>query len=156
MHSKDFCVSLVGFGLVLGLATAAHAGAPPVTCPYAIEVNAVRGGSPSIKGGSKNITAKARIAKGTAASGTSQPGTTATVDAICVSGACTPGANLGSASAGGITLVVGKGGQGPKLAVPVACSPGDVVDFVATFTGTAVSNAATCTGVGVSKSKTCQ
>ena len=151
MRMQRLFVSLIGFGMVLGIASLAQAGPPPPVCSYIVEVNAVRGGSPSIKGGSKNITAKARIQK-PAPGGTTQPGTSLIVDAIRVSDS----ANLGSNSAGGITLVVGKGGQGAKLAIPVACNPGDQVNFVATFTGTDTSNGATCVGVGISKTKTCQ
>ena len=154
MGIKQVLGALVGLGGVFALAVGAQA--QPV-CSYAVEVNAVRGGSPAVKGGVKSITAKARIANGTAPGGTTQTGTTFTIDAICISGACTPGANLGSASGGPVTLLVGRGGRGGKIDVPTACGPGDRVNYVATFTGLdGTGNGATCTGVGSSRNKTCQ
>ena len=138
----------LAFVLTIGYGVTAEA----QTCPYTVEVNAVRAGSPTIQAGAKTVTAKARIVKGTAPANTTQPSTDLMIEAFRVSDSMF----LGDAFAFGITLEVGKGGQGAKLSVPVACVPGDEVFFTATFVGTATANGATCVGVGVSRIKTCQ
>ena len=47
-------------------------------------------------------------------------------------------------SAGTVTLVIGKGGQGDKLTMSVnACGSGSI-DFFATFTGTSSTNGTIC------------
>jgi hypothetical protein len=126
------------FGCTLGAliavgfaASQANAGAEPPVCDFVIEINALRGGSPTVSApGTKDITAKARIAKGTAVSGT-------TIDTqLRIEARDGQTGNLvGPAQfAGPIRLGVGKGGQGAKLRMPIeTCNV--TVDFTATFSG---------------------
>jgi hypothetical protein len=135
----------------VGLAANVQAGAPPVLCDVTIEINAVRGGSPTVGvPGTKNITSKARIAKGTGPGDQTLDNTTLTIEAF-------DGATLiDTQSSGGITLVVGKGGQGDKLTMNVnQCNSGSI-DFIATFTGTSSTNGSTCTQSSAPLTKTCK
>ena len=149
MKMQGFFVSLMAFGFTVGMSTLAQAG-PSATCPLVIEVNALRGGSPTVpsSGGTKNITAKARIAKGSDSNNDGSIATTLTV---------TNDRN-GAAPSASVTLVVGKGGQGAKFGIPFEasdCPAGGIVTFTATFTGTATSNGATCVGTR-DLTKTCK
>jgi hypothetical protein len=135
----------------VGLAANVQAGTPPVLCDVTIEINALRGGSPTVGvPGTKNITSKARIAKGTGPGDQTLDNTTLTIEAF-------DGATMiDSKSASGITLVVGKGGQGAKLTMDVnQCNSGSI-DFFATFTGTSSTNGSTCTQTSAALSKTCK
>jgi hypothetical protein len=135
----------------VGLAANVQAGAPPVLCDVTIEINALRGGSPTVGvPGTKNITSKARIAKGTGPGDQTLDNTTLTIEAF--DGA----ALIDSQSSGGITLVVGKGGQGDKLTMNVnQCNSGSI-DFFATFSGTSSTNGSTCTLTSGALNKTCK
>ena len=101
----------------------------PVFCDFAIEINALRGGSPTVTVGSpKNISAKARIAKGTATPDTTID-TTLRIDAVDGTQV------IDSQLSGPIQLGVGKGGQGDTLTMNInPCNSGSI-DFVATFSG---------------------
>ena len=103
-------------------------------CPV-IEINMLRGGSPTVAVGSpKNITAKARIQKGTAVSGTTID-TTLRIDAV--DGFKVIDSQLSPLNS--IRLVIGKGGQGDTLTMNIdQCNSGSIV-FVATFFGTDVN-----------------
>jgi hypothetical protein len=97
-----------------------------------IEVNALRAGARFIQAGSNqstDVTAKARIRKGTAVPGTTID-TTLTIKALDGTGV------IGTNSTGPITLGVGKGGKGAKLAVDTPQCVGGFIEFVATFFGT--------------------
>ncbi len=100
-----------------------------VECDFAIEINALRGGSPTVSVNStKEITAKARIAKGTAVDGTAID-TELRIDAI------DGGQIIDTQSSWPIRLGVGKGGQGDKLSMNIPqCNSGSI-DFEATFSG---------------------
>jgi hypothetical protein len=102
---------------------------PHPECDFAIEINALRGGSPTVTVNStKNITAKARIAKGTAEDGT-------TIDTQLRIDAIDGGQIIDTQSSGPIRLGVGKGGQGDKLSMNIPqCNSGSI-DFDATFSG---------------------
>jgi hypothetical protein len=96
-----------------------------------IEVNALRAGGKTVRAGPNqtvDVTAKARILKGTALPGTTID-TTLTIDAV------TGGQVIGTNSTGPITLGVGKGGKGAKLAVDTQQCVGGFIEFVATFSG---------------------
>jgi hypothetical protein len=102
---------------------------PPV-CDFAIEVNSMRGGSPTVTvNDTKNITAKARIIKGTAPSDT-------TLDATLRIDAIDGSVVIDSQYSGPIRLEVGKGGRGDKLAMNINQCNSGAIDFVANFFGT--------------------
>jgi hypothetical protein len=123
---------ITGVLLAAGLAASqASAGVKPPICDFEIEINALRGGSPTVSpGGTKDITAKARIAKGTALDGT-------TIDVQLRVETIYNGSVFDSQTAGRtIRLGIGKGGQGDKLTMNVPqCSAGSFVAFEATFFG---------------------
>jgi hypothetical protein len=96
-----------------------------------IEVNALRAGGKTVRAGPNqtvDVTAKARILKGTALPGTTID-TTLTIEALDGTGV------IGTNSTGPITLGVGKGGRGAKLAVDTEQCVGGFIEFVATFFG---------------------
>jgi len=129
---------------------ASQASAQTPACTMVIEVNALRGGSPTVTvGETKNITAKARILKGTAF-----PGTTidTTLEITAYEGGTENIVNQKTASP--ITLEIGKGGDGDTLALNIVrCGTGSI-DFVATFSGFD-GNGALCEG-SATITKTCQ
>jgi hypothetical protein len=99
-----------------------------------IEVNALRAPGKTVQVGPNrtvDVTAKARILKGTAVPDT-------TIDMTLTIEAVTPpgGTVIGTNSTGPITLGVGKGGKGAKLAVDTQQCVGGFIEFVATFFGT--------------------
>jgi hypothetical protein len=101
-----------------------------------IEVNALRAGAKTVITGPNetvDVTAKARILKGTAVPDTTLD-TTLTIEAVTPPG----GTAIGTNSTGPITLAVGKGGKGAKLAVDTQQCVGGIIEFVATFFGTDV------------------
>jgi len=109
----------------------AGAGTDPQVCDFAIEINALRGGSPTTPFGpnaTKDITAKARIAKGSAVDGTTIV-TQLRIEAI------DGGQVIDTKLSYPITLGVGKGGQGDKLRMDVPQCASQSIDFRATFTG---------------------
>jgi hypothetical protein len=140
VNSQRIVVLSAGFLLAIGFGLPALAGVPPQTCDATIEINAFRGGSPTVSVGSvKNVTAKARLQKGTGPADQTLNNTTVTIDAMDASGV------VDSQSASGVTLVVGKGGQGAKLGLNISRCDGGSIDFFATFTGTSSTNGEECT-----------
>jgi hypothetical protein len=103
-------------------------GDPPI-CDLAIEINALRGGSPTVTVNStKDITAKARIRKGSALDGT-------TIDTELRIDAIDGSQIIDTQFSWPIRLGVGKGGQGDKLSMNIPqCNSGSI-DFEATFYG---------------------
>ena len=128
---RMFCCITGAFIAVGFAASQAGAGTEPPVCDFAIEINALRGGSPTTPfgpGATKNITAKARIAKGSAVDGTTIV-TQLRIEAI------DDGRVIDTKASFPITLGVGKGGQGDKLTMEIPqCSAGSI-DFTATFAG---------------------
>jgi hypothetical protein len=102
--------------------------APPV-CDFAIEVNSLRAGSPTATvGGTKDVTARARIAKGTAVEGT-------VIDTNLTIEVFDGTTVISSKSTGPIRLGVGKGGKGAKLTMSIPRCNSGAVTFQATFRG---------------------
>ena len=96
-------------------------------CDLVIEINALRGGSPRLDiPGTKEITAKARIAKGTAVDGT-------TTDVMLRIDAIDAATVVDSVTAGPIRLEIGKSGRGAKLELSVPTCTTGVIAFQATF-----------------------
>lgn len=113
------------------VASQAGAGTEPPVCDFGIEINALRGGSPTTPFGlnaTKDITAKARISKGSAPDGTTVV-TQLRIDAI------DGGTVINTQKSFPITLGVGKGGQGDKLTMLIPRCDAGSIDFKATFTG---------------------
>ncbi len=117
-----------GVFIALGFAES-QAGGPDPTCKLTIEINALRGGSPTVTvNGTKNITAKARILKGTAPAGT-------TIDTTLQIEAIDGSTFIKTNSSSPHRLVIGKGGQGDTFPMDISqCNSGSI-DFVATFFG---------------------
>jgi hypothetical protein len=105
----------------------------PWFCILAIEINALRGGSPTVTANTtKNITAKARIAKWMIERDTTID-TTLRIDAVDGQEV------IDTQISGPIRLEVGKGGKGDTLTMNITqCNSGSI-DFVATFFGTDVN-----------------
>ncbi len=101
-----------------------------IECDFAIEINMLRGGSPTVTvNTTKNITAKARIPKGTATPGT-------TIDVTLQIDAVDGTQVIDSQLSGPIQLVVGKRVQRDTLTMNInQCNSGSIF-FVATFFGT--------------------
>ncbi len=98
-------------------------------CDLTIEINALRGGSPTVAvGDTKNITAKARIARGTAVSGTTVH-TTLKIEALDGAG------SIETRTSCPHRLEVGKGGQGSTLGMFIPKCVGGIIRFRATFFG---------------------
>ena len=132
------CITGVFFAVGFA-ASQAGAGSGPPGCDFELAFKALRGGSPTVSVGTKNITAKALIAKGTAASDT-------TIDVSLViesfvGGVVVDRQTRGIPNEDGgplIRLGVGKGGHGDKLAMIMpsgGCVTGEPVDYTATFAG---------------------
>jgi hypothetical protein len=129
-------------------ASQAGAGSGPDYCSdaeeneMALEINALRAGGKTVNTGanaSVDVTSKARILKGTAVSDT-------TIITELAIQAVTGGTIISNTSQPGITLGVGKGGKGAKLAVAVPRCTSGFIQFVATFFGTdEYNNACTVT-----------
>jgi hypothetical protein len=138
-------ICITGVFIAIGSAES-QAGGPPPTCTLSIEVNALRGGSPTVTvNDAKNITAKARIAKGTAARGTTI-NTTLTIDAV-------DGLEvINTRSSFPHLLEVGKGGKGDKFPMSIPQCKTGVIDFVATFSGND-ANGALCEGTRTIRKK---
>jgi hypothetical protein len=132
------CITGVFFAVGFA-ASQAGAGTGPEGCDFTLEFKALRGGSPTVSVGTKNITAKALIAKGTADSSTTID--VALVIEALVGGVVVDRQTRGIPNEDGGSLIrlgVGKGGQGDKLAMQIAqgdCVTGQTMDFKATFFG---------------------
>ena len=130
MKYQRTIIAVTGVFFAVGFAAPqASAGGDPSGCNFALEINALRGGSPTVTvGATKNITAKARIQKGTATSDT-------TIDVMLQIEAIDGTTVIDTQNSGPIRLGVGKGGQGDKLAMNIpSCVRGQIL-FVATFAG---------------------
>ena len=121
---------ITGAFFAVGFAASQASAKTPPGCNFSIEINALRGGSPTVTvNTTKNITAKARIQKGTATPDT-------TIDTRLQIDAVDGTQVIDSQLSGPIQLVVGKGGQGDTLTMNIdQCNSGSI-DFVATFFGT--------------------
>jgi hypothetical protein len=121
-------------------------------CWLEIEINALRGGSPTVtSGGTKDITAKARIMKGTVPLDATVDDTTLTITSYVGP------LQVDQKASGPLTLVVGKGGTGDKLTMDVpVCAPGQTIDYVAHFSGTASTNGELCEATSGRLRKTCK
>lgn len=145
-------VLILGAVALFLLAVPAFAGVVEPECTATIEVNALRGGSPTVSAdANKNITAKARITKGTGPADQAINDTTLTIDALDPSGPVLDSAAFPTT----FTLVVGKGGQGGKVGLTVDTCDSSI-NYVATFTGTQSDNGAMCTKVSRELNKTCK
>ena len=122
-------IYITGVFIAVGFAES-QAGSPgPEVCKLAIEINALRGGSPTVTvGGTKSITAKARILKGTAPSGT-------TIDTELWIDAVDGLEVINSQSVFPVRLEIGKGGQGKKLTLNIPKCETGTIEFRATFSG---------------------
>jgi hypothetical protein len=138
-------IFLTGVFIASGFAES-QAGPVPL-CTLVIEINALRGGSPTVPvNGTKKITAKARILKGTAVKGTTID-TTLRIDAV-------DGLEvINSHSSSPHRLQIGKGGKGDTFPMDIPQCNSGYIEFVATFFGTD-DNGGSCEGTG-SMRKTC-
>jgi hypothetical protein len=122
-------IYITGVFIAVGFAESQAQTPGPQPCGLAIEINALRGGSPTVTvEGTKDITAKARILKGTAPKGT-------TIDAELMIEAFDGPALIHSQSVSGIQLEIGKGGQGKKLTMNIPVCDTGTIEFRATFSG---------------------
>lgn len=146
-------VLLASCVLLVGLGAPAFAGVPEPDCELVIEVNALRGGSPTVTSqDTKDITAKARLVKGANPADAQLLDTTLTIQTRV--GTNPTDTELSPES---LTLIVGRGGQGDKLRMDVPqCETGEIINFVATFEGTASTNGATCSHTSDQLNKTCK
>jgi hypothetical protein len=130
MKLQHAFICITGIFIAVGSGESRAGGEPP-TCQLQIEVNALRAGSPTLTAGefaTREVTAKARIAKDTALPGTTID-TTLRIEVIDGSEI------LHVQTKSPIQLEVGKGGNGAKLPMNIPqCSSGSI-DFVATFSG---------------------
>ena len=127
------CITGVFFAVGFA-ASQAGAGSGPEGCDFTLEFKALRGGSPTVSVGTKNITAKALIVKGTARPDTTI-NTTLRIDAVV-------GGTAVDTQSSSVRLEVGKGGQGDTLGMLIEradCNPGDSIHFEARFFGTDVN-----------------
>ena len=121
-------IYITGVFVAIGFAEAL-AGPGAEACEFEIEINALRGGSPTVTvGGTKDISAKARILKGTAPKGT-------TIDTELTIEAFDGAVLLSTQSVPGVQLEVGKGGKGKKLTMNVPECETGAIEFRATFSG---------------------
>jgi len=102
-------IYITGVFIAVGSAESQAQTPDPEVCGLSIEINALRGGSPTVtEGGTKSITAKARILKGTAPKGT-------TIDTE-------------------LTIEAFDGGGKLTMNIPEECKTG-TIEFRATFSG---------------------
>jgi hypothetical protein len=128
MTFRRTIICITGVLFAIGFTESQAGPIPP--CKFSIEINALRGGSPTVTmGGTKNITAKARIVKGTAPRGTTIE-TTLQIDAVDGSEV------IHTRSSSPHQLQVGKGGKGAKLTMNTPQCNAGFIEFVATFSGT--------------------
>ncbi len=128
MTLQRIIIYISGALIACGVA-ASQASAQIPECTLVIEINALRGGSPTVTvGETKNITAKARIRKGTA-----MPGTTIDTELEIKA---LDGPNLvNGKTASPIILEIGKGGDGETLPMNIGFCDSGTIDFVAKFSG---------------------
>ncbi len=152
MKCNKVIVLLASWVLVVGFSAPVFAGIVIPECEHTVEISGFRGGAGhAISGGTKDITAKARIVKGTAPLDATIDNTTLTITQFI--GPLVHQQEIST----GITLVVGKGGQGDKIRFNVPnCVPPQEIDYVAHFSGTASTNGATCEVTSGKLTKTCK
>jgi hypothetical protein len=142
-------IYITGIFIAVGFAESQAQTPDPQPCGLAIEINALRGGSPTVTvEGTKDITAKARILKGTAQKGTTID-TTLTIDAF------DDGSEPINSQSVPVRLEVGKGGQGKKLTMNILECDSGSIKFVATFSGYD-ENDALCESTRAMEPKTCK
>jgi hypothetical protein len=122
-------ICATGVSLALGFAAPQASAKSPLPCQFVIQINALRGGSPTVTvNETKKITAKARIAKGTAR-------TDRTFDTVLQIEAVDGPDVIDLQYSYPIRIGVGKGGQGDTLTLNITqCNSGSI-KFVATFYG---------------------
>ena len=121
-------ICITGVFIAFGFAEA-QAGGPDLKCDLTIDINALRGGSPTVTvNGTKNVTAKARILKGTAVKGT-------TLNATLLVEALHESTLVNQHSSSPHRLVIGKGGTGDTFPMQIPECNSGLIDFVATFFG---------------------
>jgi hypothetical protein len=121
-------IFLTGVFIAVGFADSQAGGQDPA-CTLVIEINALRGGSPTVPvNGTKNITAKARILKGTAVKGT-------TIDTTLQIEALDGTTVINSRSSSPHRLQIGKGGRGDTFPMDIPQCNSGYIDFVATVFG---------------------
>jgi hypothetical protein len=148
-------VLLASWVLVIGLGAPAFAGIVLTCEPIEIEINAMRGGSPTVPSeGTKDITAKARIVTGTAPADATVTDTTLTITAY----RALDDSFVDMKQSTGLTLIVGRGGEGDKLSMQMpSCDTGEEFYFVSDFVGTSSLNGAECdSGPSTRLYKTCK
>jgi hypothetical protein len=129
MTLRRAIIYFTGVFIAVGFAESQAQTPDPQSCGLAIEINALRGGSPTVTaGGTKDITAKARILKGTA-----QKGTTINTD-LTIEAFDGP-VLINSQFVSGVWLEIGKGGQGKKLTMNIPECETGTIEFIATFSG---------------------
>ncbi|MBW1843135.1 MAG: hypothetical protein JRJ05_02245 [Deltaproteobacteria bacterium] len=136
MPLQRIFIYIMGVFFAVG-ATAPQASAGPLPdCSLKIEINAFRGGSPTVTvDTTKTVTATARIAKGSAPDGT-------TIDSTLVVEAFdgTDPVPIKTSDPITVRLGVGKGGKGAKVPMfisrctPTTGNPNGFIKFIATFT----------------------
>ena len=152
MKCNRVIVLLASCVLVVGFSAPVFAGIPQPECELTIEINALRGGSPTVpSGGTKDITSKARILKGTAEADATVADTTLTIttyDSL--------GVEYDIQQSLGLTLIVGRGGVGDKLTMLVpTCNLGDEISFTAHYSGIG-PNGAVCEATSGRLIKSCK
>lgn len=153
MKCNKVIVLLASWALVVGFGAPAFGGPGQLDCELVIEINALRGGSPTVpsEGGTKDITSKARILKGSSEPDATVVDTTLTITALAGETVLDQ-----QVSPELLTLVIGQGGVGDKLSMNIpGCTPGEIIDFVSHFSGYG-PNGALCEATSDRLSKTCK
>ena len=129
---------ITGILIAVGFAASQAGAGSPGGCPLEIEINALRAPQQTVTANTtKNVTAKARIAKGSGV----PAGTT--LDTQLQIQAFDGAVLIHTSQLVPVTIGVGKGGKGAKIGIPISqCNT--EMNFVATFSG--VFGVDVCTG----------
>jgi len=136
MPLQRVLICTMGVFFAVGATAPQAIAGPAPDCSLKIEINALRGGSPTVTVGTeKTITATARIAKGSAPEGT-------LIDSILQIEAFdgTDPVPIATSDPIQVRLGVGKGGSGAKVPIyisrctPTIANPNGFIKFIATFT----------------------
>lgn len=136
MSLRHIFIYITGVFFAVGAIAPQAIAGPEPDCSLKIEINALRGGSPTVTvGTTKTITATARIAKGSAVEGT-------VIDSMLQIEAFdgTDPVPIDTSDPLVIRLGVGKGGNGAKVPLfisrctPTFANPNGFIKFIATFT----------------------
>jgi hypothetical protein len=129
-------ICIMGVFFEVGATPPQASAGPAPDCSLEIEINAFRGGSPTVTvGTTKTVTAIARIAKGSAVNGTV---TDATLQIEAFDGI--DPVPIETSDPIVVRLGVGKGGKGAKVPMfisrctPTTANPNGFIKFIATFT----------------------